>query len=186
VGGDGAGTFDGGAGNDSILGGAGVDSVLGGTGNDIISAFGGGDTLLGFGVVASTELDTLTGGNGRDTLVLGNTTVGTNNGYASGGFALITDFGSNLTSDVIQVSDLGLGVGWSITPVVALDTYDIVQGATTRYSLTKTAGSGSVASGTASFDINQIGVGTIGRLESMDATKLSYLTADTSNWIFGA
>ena len=96
----------GGARRDTLTGGLGNDSLNGDTGNDILvgvkPSSAGGE--LGFG---AGEIDTLKGGRGRDTFVLGDET---NVFYDDGDtltngksdFALIVDFNSN--QDVIQLS----------------------------------------------------------------------------------
>jgi Ca2+-binding RTX toxin-like protein len=87
--------MDGGKGNDLLVGGFGNDTLLGGKGDDRLCGVG----ASGVGLV---EVDTLKGGNGADTFVLGRTgyafyRFGGNNNYA-----LITDFQAS-EGDVIQV-----------------------------------------------------------------------------------
>jgi hypothetical protein len=92
--------------NNTIIGNAANNLLNGLTGNDNLDGRAGNDTLLaGSGVVG--ERDTLTGGTGRDTFLLGNVaqvfyddhnpaTAGT------GDYALITDL--NTTDDVIKLN----------------------------------------------------------------------------------
>lgn len=125
---DGNDHIDGGLDDDLLYGGFGDDTLLGNNGNDfLIDDFGsdfldggaGDDYLVGF--VDPTlfpdtiEIDTLTGGAGADTFVLGYSHYSLNasvnpvtvsiNGYAAGGdsdYALITDF--NPAEDLILLS----------------------------------------------------------------------------------
>jgi Ca2+-binding RTX toxin-like protein len=107
------------AGNDTIIGGTESDRLEGNTGNDVINGGEGSDIidggenddiLTGVNPQSTTpgkgEVDTFTGGTGRDKFILGdktwigyddgNTTSAGNNDYA-----LITDF--NPTYDIIQL-----------------------------------------------------------------------------------
>jgi Ca2+-binding RTX toxin-like protein len=119
--------LDGGAGNDSLDGDyvisrVGRDTILGGTGDDTLRGFGGSDVLEGgagddvlagetdaSGDFLANVVDTLTGGQGRDTFVLGDDVssyVGIP--YRASGttdYALITDF--NPTEDIIQLATDG-------------------------------------------------------------------------------
>ena len=181
---------DAGADNDSIFGGINADTFFGGVGNDSLSGLAGTDSLIGFGVNNSAEVDTLTGGDGRDTFVLANTGSGSNGYNGVAGYALITDYGYNSTAglntaDLIQLYDGGLGgAGWAITAGGVADTYNIAQaGNLATYSLALSAGS--VAAGTAVFDLNQNGVGTIAKLDNMTTSKMTLLT-DANNWSFVA
>jgi Ca2+-binding RTX toxin-like protein len=118
--------LDGGAGNDTLYGGAGYDylvggpgsdrliggtlddALLGGTGNDFLSGGRGNDRLTGYGF-GQNEFDTLTGGIGKDTFVLGDV----NSVYHLGnGYATITDF-SLVQTDKIQIKGL-LKDGYSL------------------------------------------------------------------------
>jgi Ca2+-binding RTX toxin-like protein len=187
---DGANVVDAGADNDTIIGGANVDSILGGIGNDTISGLAGVDELRGFGVNNSAEVDTLTGGDNRDTFVLASAAQAANGYNGVAGYALITDYGYNSTAglntaDVIQLFDGGFGgVGWAITAGGVANTFDIAQGANAAtYSLALSAGT--IAAGTAVFDLNQNGIGTIGKIESIDTSKMTLLQ-DASNWSFVA
>lgn len=78
--GDGSLTGDSGA--NSLIGGSGNDRIEGKDGNDTLNGSSGNDTLIGtdslaswftslFGITSSNEVDTLTGGTGADTFVLG-------------------------------------------------------------------------------------------------------------------
>ncbi|NEP03235.1 MAG: calcium-binding protein [Symploca sp. SIO2E9] len=116
------------SGNDYINGGDGYDSLYGWTGDDTLMGMGGDDYLSGGDgndrldgyAVSGTEYDTLSGGAGYDTFVLGGT-WGVS--YQGLGFATITDW--DWTSDYIETigdaSQYSLGYGnWSGTN--ALDT----------------------------------------------------------------
>ncbi|MBN3893765.1 MAG: calcium-binding protein, partial [Nostoc sp. NOS(2021)] len=104
-------TLDGNFGNDILNGGDGNDSIQGGPGNDILNGGSGDDILIGVfpGSLLPPglgELDTLTGGAGVDTFVLGDAVNvfyddnnSTNPGF--GDFATITDFDSS--EDRIQL-----------------------------------------------------------------------------------
>ncbi|MEH1936271.1 MAG: hypothetical protein V7L14_21735 [Nostoc sp.] len=104
-------TLDGNFGNDILNGGDGNDSLQGGPGNDILNGGSGDDILIGVypGSLLPPglgELDTLTGGAGVDTFVLGDAVNvfyddnnSTNPGF--GDFATITDFDSS--EDRIQL-----------------------------------------------------------------------------------
>jgi serralysin len=90
----------GGAGNDVLIGGEGYDYLEGGDGNDLLI---GVDPKVGFGIY---EIDTLTGGAGSDTFVLGDRDrvyYDDLDPTSSGEFdyALITDF--NPEEDIIQL-----------------------------------------------------------------------------------
>jgi Ca2+-binding RTX toxin-like protein len=113
-GGDGNDVANGGTGNDNLSGYVGSDSLVGSFGNDVLAGGAGNDTLTG--VEPSTagsgvgfgagEVDTLRGGLGSDTFVLGNAS----RVYYSDGdpltigdsdYALIKDL--NASEDVIQL-----------------------------------------------------------------------------------
>lgn len=81
-------TLMGGKGNDVLVGMDGNDLLLGGRGNDILNGYGGG----------GAEYDTLSGGLGKDTFVLGGE-LGVS--YLGNGYATITDW--NALVDTIQV-----------------------------------------------------------------------------------
>ncbi|MBD3886361.1 calcium-binding protein [Phormidium tenue FACHB-886] len=63
--------LSGGSGNDTLSGGRGNDDLRGGTGSDFLSGGLGNDILNGFGSTSSSQIDTLLGGEGADTYVLG-------------------------------------------------------------------------------------------------------------------
>lgn len=93
--------------NDTLQGAAGNDNLFGGTGNDFLYGGTGNDMLTGSSATLVGEIDTLTGGAGKDTFNLGNgTQVFYDDGNpATGGksdYALITDF--NISADVIQLN----------------------------------------------------------------------------------
>ena len=106
-------------GNDILKGYDGNDYLYGGSGNDTLEGEYGNDYLDGGG--AFIEIDTLTGGSGSDTFVIGDSTgVGYLGGYdyftnTDGSYALITDFSA--ASDYIQAyagASYSLGYGdWS-------------------------------------------------------------------------
>jgi Ca2+-binding RTX toxin-like protein len=101
-GGAGNDTLNGGAGNDTLDGMVGKDALIGGLGNDQLVGGDGDDSLNGYGttVTNDSQFDTLLGGAGSDTFVLGGTWgvsyVETDNGYG-----IIADW--NALSDKIQV-----------------------------------------------------------------------------------
>jgi hypothetical protein len=74
-----------------------ADTFVGGSNNDVLQGWSG---------AASSLVDSLTGGLGADTLVLGN---GTGNFYTGTGYAFIADFGLG-GSDMIRVDDYGTAV----------------------------------------------------------------------------
>ncbi|NER80837.1 MAG: S8 family serine peptidase [Leptolyngbya sp. SIO1D8] len=86
-------SLNGDAGDDILNGGVGDDTVIGGTGNDELFGDDGDDTLVGVNPAVwnagLNEYDTLTGGNGADTFVLGDAFEAY---YTNLGYALITDF----------------------------------------------------------------------------------------------
>jgi Ca2+-binding RTX toxin-like protein len=102
------------AGNDSLYGWGGDDSLNGGDGNDI---------LEGCDNPTFAEKDTLTGGGGSDTFVLGTSHWGIV--YTGAGFATITDF-KWWEGDTIQVvgrnSDYWLDTTQNFSGTSALDT----------------------------------------------------------------
>lgn len=86
------------AGDDYILGYDGNDTLVGGAGNDDINGEYGDDILTGYGFT-SYEYDELTGGDGADTFVLGDSWGAF---YEGSGYATITDF-NGAEGDKIQV-----------------------------------------------------------------------------------
>lgn len=82
---------------DFIYGGNGNDYLIGNGGNDYLSGDSGNDTLNGYG--ARIEYDTLVGGSGFDTFVLGARIGGVF--YQGNGYATIQDW--DYVSDYIQV-----------------------------------------------------------------------------------
>jgi Ca2+-binding RTX toxin-like protein len=92
-GGSGNDTLQGGSASDELFGDDGNDSLMGWSGNDILSGGAGNDRLDGY-AFTGTEFDTLTGGSGSDTFVLGwyNTAGVGNVSYLGTGYATITDW----------------------------------------------------------------------------------------------
>ena len=85
--------LDGGGGNDILFGGDGNDILIGSAGSDFIAGEGGSDRINGTNSFArgQNEVDTLTGGAGRDRFVLGD---------ANGAFYKATSFPSSDFSSV--------------------------------------------------------------------------------------
>jgi Ca2+-binding RTX toxin-like protein len=95
-GGSGKDTLSGGLHNDHLFGGSGKDYLIGGDGSDYLD--GANFYGAGNGIGTGSESDSLAGGEGTDTFVLGNI----NNVYYLGtGHASITDF--TLGTDKIQI-----------------------------------------------------------------------------------
>jgi Ca2+-binding RTX toxin-like protein len=84
-------------GNDSLIGGYGNDTLVGGEGNDSLDGGVGNDRLDGYRN-GDTEYDTLKGGAGSDTFVLGNDFSSFY--YQGDGYATITDW--EASSDYIE------------------------------------------------------------------------------------
>ncbi|HEY9696402.1 MAG TPA: calcium-binding protein [Trichocoleus sp.] len=168
VGGNGNDTLKGGLGNDRLDGGNGKDMLYGNAGNDTLLGGNGNDVLMGADAMAAVqpataltpdpttpaaplvgEIDTLTGGNGKDTFVLG--VAGTPLYTAAGDsdYALITDFkqpdriqlAGAATSYTIGAAPMGgAGIYLSKTDATGLPTNELIavlQGADpTKMSLT--------------------------------------------------
>ncbi len=81
-------------GNDKLEGFAGNDHLSGGTGNDHLLGGQGDDALIGTDDIALgvNEVDTLTGGAGRDRFILANNDTSYYFNDEWGGFAIVTDF----------------------------------------------------------------------------------------------
>jgi Ca2+-binding RTX toxin-like protein len=94
----------GGKGNDNLEGGFGNDYLEGGFGNDTLVGDSGNDRLNGYGVIRNndTQFDTLFGGAGADTFVLG-ADIGAYYDETGDGYAVIRDF-NYLEIDKIEVS----------------------------------------------------------------------------------
>ncbi|MBW4546789.1 MAG: hypothetical protein KME25_20440 [Symplocastrum torsivum CPER-KK1] len=90
----------GGNGNDTLVSEDGDDYLYGGSGNDILEGGNGSDYLDGYGL--GTEFDTLTGGTGTDTFVLGSYWWGAYYVEDAAGYATITDWEASI--DTIQLS----------------------------------------------------------------------------------
>jgi serralysin len=122
-GGEGDDTIDGGVGNDSLFGGSGsfndilsggdgTDRLTGGDGFDSLDGGKGNDTLIGVSTstgFGSFDIDTLTGGLGKDLFLLGDSNrrfYDDRDASTSGDFdyGVITDF--NLSEDKVQLKGL--------------------------------------------------------------------------------
>jgi Ca2+-binding RTX toxin-like protein len=99
----------GGDGNDSLFGWTGNDTLYGNRGSDYLNGGAGSDYIQGTWATTynSYEYDTLVGGAGMDTFVLGDRYTG--NFYQGLGYATITDY--NGFDDYIQVK----GSSWNFT-----------------------------------------------------------------------
>ena len=130
-----AATIIGGVGDDSILSGTGVDSLDGGKGNDSLFSGAGNDSLIGGedddwlqGTSATSggagEIDTLTGGLGNDTFVLGdNIRAYYDTPALASDYALIVDF---TAGDKLQLKNFGgVGNGYIIQTIVANSSYSL-------------------------------------------------------------
>jgi len=85
--------------NDTLIGNAGNDTLYGEAGNDYLNGGPGNDYLDGYASFNSPDFDTLEGGTGADTFVLGNTRQGMF--YLGNGQATILDY--NFRDDYIQL-----------------------------------------------------------------------------------
>ncbi|MEG4213430.1 peptidoglycan DD-metalloendopeptidase family protein [Microcoleus sp. S13_B4] len=85
--------------NDTLIGNGGNDTLYGETGNDYLNGGAGNDYLDGYASFNSPDFDTLEGGTGADTFVLGNTRQGMF--YLGNGQATILDY--NFRDDYIQL-----------------------------------------------------------------------------------
>jgi Ca2+-binding RTX toxin-like protein len=118
--------------NDVLAGGNSKDILYGGTGSDTLYGGNGNDILIGADAIAAaidsttglsipvTEVDSLTGGRGKDTFVLGIAANGTNSAttlYNAGGnadYALIKDFKN---PDLIQLAGTATEYSLGASPV---------------------------------------------------------------------
>ena len=99
TGGSGNDTLNGRSTNDTLLGNAGNDTLYGEAGNDYLNGGAGNDYLDGYASFNSPDFDTLEGGLGADTFVLGNRSQGMF--YQGNGQATIADY--NFRDDYIQL-----------------------------------------------------------------------------------
>lgn len=88
-----------GSGNDTLTGLGGNDTLYGEAGNDLLNGGSGNDYLDGYASFVSRDYDTLVGGTGIDTFVLGNAGQGVF--YKGLGYAVIADY--NFRDDYIQL-----------------------------------------------------------------------------------
>ncbi len=86
--------------NDTLIGNAGNDTLYGEAGNDYLNGGPGNDYLDGYASFNRADFDTLEGGTGADTFVLGNTRQGMF--YLGNGEATINDY--DFRYDYIQLS----------------------------------------------------------------------------------
>jgi Ca2+-binding RTX toxin-like protein len=91
--------IDGSNNNDTLIGAGGNDTLYGEAGNDFLTGGDGNDYLDGYASFISRDFDTLEGGAGVDTFVLGNTRQGAF--YKGDGHAVIADY--NFRDDYIQL-----------------------------------------------------------------------------------
>ena len=131
-GGDGSDDLYGGGGNDRVYGGDGNDRLYGYTGSDILVGGDGDDFITGAWIdypgispsqsTGQGEIDTLTGGAGRDTFHLrgGSARLGGAVAHYNGGgtsdYALITDF--NPEEDIIHLTDTVGGFGQTLNYIL--------------------------------------------------------------------
>ena len=99
TGGSGNDRLDGQNTNDTLIGNGGNDTLYGEAGNDYLNGGAGNDYLDGYASFNSADFDTLEGGAGVDTFVLGNTRQGIF--YQGNGQATIADY--NFRDDYIQL-----------------------------------------------------------------------------------
>jgi Ca2+-binding RTX toxin-like protein len=102
--------------NDTLIGNGGNDTLFGEAGNDYLVGGNGNDYLDGYASFTNADFDTLEGGAGIDTFVLGNTRQGTF--YRGNGHAVIRDY--NPADDYIQLS--GAASSYRLS-VVGADTH---------------------------------------------------------------
>lgn len=136
-GGSGSDFLYGDTGDDTLLGGKGNDTLVGAEDNDLLDGGNGSDLLMGYAFYSTaTEYDTLTGGPGADTFILGYSDAQGDSpyvsvGYLGNGYATITDF-SEAQGDKIQVygsiSDYYLDQSFNYSGGSALDTGIYYQG----------------------------------------------------------
>jgi Ca2+-binding RTX toxin-like protein len=118
--------------NDTLIGGQGNDALFGRLGNDRLYGGAGNDILVGDFLMLedpSTDYDTLTGGAGADTFILGATDLVGNfvNFYLGDGYATITDFSRNQGDKIgiagnTNISDYSLDQSQNTSGGRALDT----------------------------------------------------------------
>jgi surface antigen len=131
-GGEGSDRYQAPATNDTLIGNGGNDTLFGEAGNDYLSGGAGNDYLDGYASFTNAEFDTLEGGAGIDTFVLGNTRQGAF--YRGNGHAFVRDY--NPADDYIQLSGAASSYRLSIVggdtqvQLTNGDTIAVIQGRT--------------------------------------------------------
>jgi hypothetical protein len=102
--------------NNTLIGNSDNNSLTGAAGRDSITAGDGNDTLIGASGSVRNEIDTLTGGNGSDLFVLGNSSVAFYNDATASlvgttDYALITDFNTSQDSLILKRGTYYFGAG---------------------------------------------------------------------------
>jgi Ca2+-binding RTX toxin-like protein len=129
--------LSGGLGDDTLIGGRDNDALYGGPGNDRLYGGAGNDTLGGgyYDPNSSTDYDTLTGGAGADTFVIGAISSGGGpiNLYVGNDYATFTDFSQNQGDKIGVIDDTNrhdyfLDTSQNISGGSTLDTLIYYQG----------------------------------------------------------